>query len=161
VDADGERYYRSGDLGCFTPEGLLYHKGRRDCQVKVRGIRVDLGEIESALHNHPAIKEAVVVGRPRHDGDTELVSYIRLRPDGGVGREDLYTYLAARLSPHQVPTRTVFVDSFPLTRTNKVDRNALPEPEPTTATRDPERAAPRDETEARLFAIWADVLGHR
>ena len=158
---NNERYFRSGDLGTFSPEGLLYHKGRMDFQIKVRGVRIDLGEIESTLHSHPEVKEAVVIGHIRQDNDTELVGYICTNPKRKVSQGEIYKFLASKLSPHQIPTRIIFLDSFPLTRTHKVDRHALPDPDEIEIARDSKRIAPRNKIEARIHEFWFETLGHK
>jgi len=159
VARNGKRYFCSGDLGVIGPDGLLYYKGRLDFQIKVRGMRVDLGEIEAVLHEHPGIKQAVVAGRADNNSDTEVIAYLIKQPGSTVRRRELYEYLTARLSPYQVPRRLVFVDSFPLTRTHKVDRKALPAPEEVETEDDVELVAPRDEFESAIHGIWASVLG--
>ncbi|MCZ6672026.1 MAG: non-ribosomal peptide synthetase, partial [Verrucomicrobia bacterium] len=157
---DKERYFRTGDLGNFSAEGLLYHKGRTDFQIKIRGMRVDLGEIETAFQDHPDVKEVVVVGHTRRDNDTELIAYIRTAANSHVSRGEIYEFLTSKLSPHQIPTRTLFLDSFPLTRTHKIDRNALPDPDEIKTAIDRERISPRNGVETRLHQIWVNILGH-
>ena len=160
VGEDQKRYFRSGDLGTFTRDGLLYQKGRSDFQVKIRGMRVDLADVEAVLHDHPGVKQAVVVGRARKDNHMELVAYIVATGHRTTGRSEIYQFLAAKLSPDQIPARLVFLESFPLTHTHKVDRKALPDPDEIEATKDPEWIAPRNDVEALLHGIWAEILGH-
>ena len=160
VGEDQKRYFRSGDLGTFTPDGLLYQKGRSDFQVKIRGMRVDLAGVEAVLHDHPGVKQAAVVGRARKDNQMELVAYIVATGDRTTGRSEIYQFLATKLPPDQIPARLVFLESFPLTHTHKVDRKALPEPDEIKTTEDPEWVAPRNDVEALLHGIWAEILGH-
>jgi amino acid adenylation domain-containing protein len=160
VGEDQKRYFRSGDLGTLTPDGLLYQKGRSDFQVKVRGKRVDLADIEAVLHGHPGVKQAVVVGRSGKDNHMELVAYIVATGHRTTGRSEIYRFLAAKLSPDQIPARLVFLESFPLTHTHKVDRKALPDPDEIETTRDPQWIEPRNDVEALLHGIWAEILGH-
>ena len=160
VGEDQKGYFRSGDLGTFSPEGLLYHKGRSDLQVKIRGMRVDLADIEAVLHDHPGVEQAAVVGRVRNDNHMEMVAYIVVAAHHTTGRRDIYQFLAAKLSPDQIPARLVFLESFPLTHTHKVDRTALPHPDEIKTTEDPEWIAPRNDVEALLHGIWAEILGH-
>jgi iturin family lipopeptide synthetase A len=160
VGEDQKRHFRSGDLGRFTSDGLLYQKGRSDFQVKIRGMRVDLAGIEAALYDHPGVKQAVVVGRARKDNHMELVAYIVATGHRTTGRSEIYQFLAAKLSPDQIPARFVFLESFPLTHTHKVDRKALPDPDEIETTKDPEWIPPRNDVEALLHGIWAEILGH-
>jgi amino acid adenylation domain-containing protein len=160
VGEDQKRYFRSGDLGTFTPDGLLYQKGRSDFQVKIRGMRVDLAGIEAALHDHPGVKQAVVVGRARKDNQMDLVAYIIATSHHTTGRGEIYQFLARKLAPDHIPARLVFLESFPLTHTHKVDRKALPDPDEIETTNDPKWIAPRNEVEALLHGIWAKILGH-
>jgi amino acid adenylation domain-containing protein len=160
VGEDQKHYFRSGDLGTFTPDGLLYQKGRSDFQVKIRGMWVDLAEIEAVLHDHPRVKQAVVVGRARKDNHMELVAYVVATASAPLGRSEIFQFLAAKLSPDQIPARLVFLESFPLTHTHKVDRKALPDPDEIEATKDLEWIAPRTDVEALLHGIWAKILGH-
>jgi amino acid adenylation domain-containing protein len=160
VGGGREGYFRSGDLGTLTPDGLLYHKGRSDSQVKIRGMRVDLADIEAVLHDHPGVRQAVVVGRARKDNHMELVAYIAAAAHRTTGQSEIYQFLAAKLSPDQMPAHLVFLESFPLTHTHKVDRTALPDPDEIETARDPEWIAPRNDVEALLHGIWAEILGH-
>jgi hypothetical protein len=124
-------------------------------------MRVDLAGIEAVLHDHPGVKQAVVVGRARKDNHMELVAYIVATGHRTTGRSEIYQFLAAKLSPDQIPTRFVFLESFPLTHTHKVDRKALPDPDEIETTKDPEWIAPRNDVEALLHGIWAEILGHQ
>jgi acyl-coenzyme A synthetase/AMP-(fatty) acid ligase/acyl carrier protein len=155
-----KRYFRCGDLGTLTPDGLLYQKGRSDFQVKIRGMRVDLADIEAVLHNHPGVKQAVVVGRARNDNHMELVAYVVPTGHRTIDRSEIYQFLAAKLSPDQIPARLVFLESVPLTHTHKVDRKALPDPDEIETTKDPAWIVPRNDVEALLHGIWAQILGH-
>ena len=160
IGENQKRYFRLGDLGTFTSEGLLYHKGRMDFQVKIRGMRVDLGEVESVLYKHPDIKDAVVIKHAVTDGEVMLIAYIATSKNKMIGLDDLYNLLGKHLSPHQMPARIIFLDSLPLTRTYKIDRTSLPDPEKINRTRDPRSVAPRTSFEKRIHNIWGKVLGH-
>jgi len=160
IEDGNQRYFRTGDLGTFSEEGLLYHKGRIDFQIKIRGIRVDLTEIESAIQNHPKVVEAAVIGHTRQDGDTELIAYIRPKTGRKLERSEVYGVLSEKLAPHQIPTRMLFIESFPLTRTHKIDRNALPDPDDHETSENSERISPRNDMESQLHRIWVNVLGH-
>jgi len=152
----GERLYRTGDRGRWLPDGNVELLGREDLQIKIQGYRVEPGEIETALARHPAVREAVVtaVGEPR--GHKRLVAYVVLRHPAEPA--ELRAWLEARLPDYMVPHLYVPLAKLPLTANGKVDRRALPAPEPA---RRPSRApaAPRTPTEARMARLWEEVLG--
>jgi amino acid adenylation domain-containing protein len=150
--AAGERMYRTGDLVRRHPDGSLDYTGRADRQVKVRGFRVELGEVESALLALPGVREAAVLVREDQPGDQHLVGYLV----GAITVEAAREQLAQRLPGHLVPTRWVPLERLPLTVNGKLDRRALPAPE-----RAGDAAGyqpPATETQARLAEIWAEVL---
>ncbi len=156
AEEGGGRLYATGDLARWRPDGLLEFLGRADQQVKVRGLRVEPGEVEAALRTAPGVADAAVVAWPVRADDVRLVAYVVGPPEREWPR--LREHLAARLPSAMVPEVAVFLAALPLTRTGKVDRKALPEPD-LTAGRAPERVAPRDEVERVLAGLWADVLG--
>ncbi|WP_420126423.1 amino acid adenylation domain-containing protein [Longimicrobium sp.] len=153
-----DRLYRTGDLGRYRLDGQVEPVGRADQQVKVRGFRVELGEVESALASHPSIREAAVLARETGEaGDRRLVGY--WVPVDGSAEPDaaaLRTHLKALLPEYMVPSAYVRLDRLPLTANGKLDRRALPEPE--SAAADARPAAPRNPTEEILAQIWAEVL---
>nr|AAM47273.1 peptide synthetase ScpsB [Saccharothrix mutabilis subsp. capreolus] len=143
----GGRMYRTGDRVRWVGDQLEY-LGRTDDQVKVRGYRVEPGEVEAALLAHPDVRQAVVVPR-EHGGHTRLVGYV-------VGAAtDLAAWLKDRLPEHMVPSVFVTLDGVPLTPSGKVDRRALPAP----TFSDAGHVPPRTPVEAELARIWAEVLG--
>ncbi|MET3381408.1 amino acid adenylation domain-containing protein [Variovorax paradoxus] len=149
---DGERLYRTGDLVRWNVESQLEYLGRIDHQVKVRGFRIELGEIEAGLLAQPEVREAVVVANDGPAG-TRLVGYVSGQDiDTAVLRERL----GEALPDYMVPAVLVVLDALPLNANGKVDRKALPAPEFTACSA---YEAPRDETEEKLAAIWAEVLG--
>jgi amino acid adenylation domain-containing protein len=156
----GERLYRSGDLVRMLPEGDIQFIGRSDRQLKVRGYRVEIGEIERKLLKHPQVKEAVVVERKEISGEMSMVAYIVPETTGvneAVKMTELREYLAGDLPKFMIPAFFVSLEKLPLTANGKLDRNALPEPEPESDAA--AATAPRDEVEARLVDLWADALG--
>ena len=153
----GARLYRTGDRVRFLPDGQLEFLGRADAQVKVRGVRIEPGEIEAALLQNPAVREAVVVAREDVPGHKRLVAYVTGDAQA-LGSEALRAFLKERLPEQLVPAAFVPLAALPLTSSGKVDRKALPAPD---ARPELKQAfvAPRDEAEQKLAAIWAQVLG--
>ncbi|MFJ6074072.1 amino acid adenylation domain-containing protein [Streptomyces sp. NPDC093065] len=148
----GERLYRTGDIAEWRPDGTLRILGRADHQLKVRGHRVEPGEIEAVLRAHPSVGDAVVTGDTDTGGAVRLVGYVT--GDTG-GTEGLREHLAARLPEYLVPSVLVPLAELPLTANGKVDRSRLPAPGfPAAPTR-----APRDPREEVLTGLFADVLG--
>ncbi|GGU27526.1 non-ribosomal peptide synthetase [Lentzea flava] len=145
--AAGRRMYRTGDLARFTQDGVLRFEGRRDAQVKIRGHRIEPGEVEARLADHPGVTEAVVVAR-----DERLVAYVV----GPAPAEELRAHLRESLPEYMVPSVFVELAHVPHTPNGKVDRAALPDPAAATATT--HHVAPRTPEERTLQRIWADVL---
>jgi thioesterase domain-containing protein/acyl carrier protein len=157
----GSRLYRTGDLARRRPDGTLEFLGRRDDQVKVRGVRIELGEIEAALESHPAIGAAAAVARADGAGERRLVAYLVPRPGGEIPEaEELRSFLAQRLPDAMLPTVMVELAALPLTPTGKLDRRALPAPEVERRLAR-ELVAPRDAVEIELVGIWEEVLAVR
>ncbi|WP_184694131.1 non-ribosomal peptide synthetase [Saccharothrix tamanrassetensis] len=146
------RLYATGDLVRLRADGRLEFLGRADRQVKVRGFRIEPGEIEGVLRAHPDVADAVVTTWAANDTDVRLVAYVVLH--GTV--DALRPYLAAKLPDYMIPAAIMVLDELPRTGTGKTDRDALPEPE--WSTTDAEHVPPRDDTEVRMAAIWRDVL---
>jgi myxalamid-type nonribosomal peptide synthetase MxaA len=157
------RLYRTGDLVRRRADGVLEFAGRLDHQVKVRGYRIELGEIEAHLGQHPGVGRCVAVVAEDVPGDKVIVAY--LEPAAAAPpppATELRAWLRDRLPDYMIPGRIMVLDQFPLTPSGKIDRNRLPaataegggDPEPAAG-----YVAPRNETEARLVAIWKDVLG--
>jgi amino acid adenylation domain-containing protein/non-ribosomal peptide synthase protein (TIGR01720 family) len=151
----GERLYRSGDLVRHRVDGSLEFLRRIDRQVKVRGFRVEPGEIETALEAQASVRQAVVVARRDLSGDHRLVAYVVGGGEQAPSPEDLRDELRRRLPEAMVPAAIVVLAALPLTASGKVDRKALPAPgeEPRPL------VAPRTPLEARLAEIWCQVLG--
>ena len=152
------RLYRTGDLGRFLGDGSLMHLGRADSQIKVRGHRVEAGEVESVLLNHPAVEEVAVVGRPEANGGVRLHAYVIPTRGSLPSARALRSFLQERLPDYMVPSELVSLDALPLTPNGKVDRQAL-------LLRPSERledgragAPPRGPLEACLTEIWCDVF---
>ena len=153
---NGARLYRTGDWARVRKDGQIEFAGRRDQQVKLRGFRVELGEIEVALTRHPSVRESIVVARD-DAGDKKLIAYLVANgtaPNAG----ELRDFLGAQLPEYLVPAAFVVVDALPLSANGKVNRLALPDPDRISAKLSSEYLAPRNETERRLAAIWSNVL---
>jgi hypothetical protein len=153
----GARLYRTGDVARWRADGQLEYLGRADDQVKVRGYRVELGEIESALLEQPGVAEAVVAAREDAPGDRRLVAYVVGEGGRQVAASALRAALAARLPDYMVPGAVVQLERVPLTPSGKVDRRALPEPDAAALERGA-YAAPRTVVEELVAEIWAGVL---
>ncbi|WP_158103276.1 non-ribosomal peptide synthetase, partial [Crossiella equi] len=149
----GERLYRTGDRVRWRADGNLEYLGRTDDQVKLRGFRVEPGEVEAALSTHPEVRAAAVVVRADHLGTRRLVGYA-VTPAAVAPR--LRDYLRERLPEHMVPAVVVALDELPRTPNGKVDRRALPEPPRQELSA---RVAPRTDVERVLADIWAGLLG--
>ncbi|WP_255653948.1 non-ribosomal peptide synthase/polyketide synthase [Corallococcus sp. EGB] len=154
--APGERMYRTGDRARLGPDGAIVFLGREDDQLKVRGFRVEPGEVEAVLKQHPAIREAVVVVRDANGGERRLVAYAVPASGGQLAPDLLKTFLEERLPSYLVPSAVVVLETLPLTPNGKVDRRALPEP---AALARAEPAAPGTPYEALLASVWSQVLG--
>jgi aspartate racemase len=155
----GEKMYRTGDLGRWTVDGNIEFLGRIDHQVKVSGMRVELGEIETVLGQHPAVKETVVINLEDHAGNTRLVAYVVRYQEQMLPIDGLRLFLKTKLPGYMVPSAFVIMDVLPLTAHGKVDRRALPAPELGNGEREDIFVQPRDELECQLTMIWQKVLG--
>ncbi|MGY2164234.1 non-ribosomal peptide synthetase [Pseudomonas tolaasii] len=152
---NGGRLYRTGDLVRQRADGLVEYLGRIDHQVKIRGFRIELGEIETRLLEHEAVREAVVLALDSPSGK-QLVAYLVSDAEHGALRESLKTHLKAQLPDYMVPAHLIVLAGMPLTANGKLDRRALPQPDPE-ANRQ-QYVAPRSELEQTLAAIWCAVL---
>jgi len=153
----GARMYRTGDLGVRSADGALYCLGRLDHQIKIRGFRVEPGEIEQALKLQPGVRDAVVVVREDRPGDMRLVGYVAASAEA-YAADTLRHALHRHLPDYMVPSALVRLDALPQTPNGKIDRKALPAPN-SAAGPAGERVAPRDAFEARMAALWEEVLG--
>jgi amino acid adenylation domain-containing protein len=156
----GDRLYRTGDVARWRENGVLEFVGRADTQVKVRGVRIDPGEIESVLREHPDVHDAVVLLRELPSGPA-LTMYVVPRRWPAPEAADLRAVLARRLPDAMIPTAYVAVPEFPLTPSGKIWRRALPDPDVTSSrtAREAGRQPPQGGTEERVSAAWTAVLG--
>jgi amino acid adenylation domain-containing protein len=155
----GGRLFRTGDLGRHRADGSLEYLGRRDTQVKLRGLRIELGEIEHALRELPDVRDAVVLLRRDLPGEPALVGYVVPRPAARPTAPLLRQELRVRVPAHMVPARFVLLAELPLTGNEKVDRGALPPPSADRSAEDTPYVAPGTAAETILAEVWRDVLG--
>jgi amino acid adenylation domain-containing protein len=154
----GARLYRTGDLARYLPDGRIEYLGRVDNQVKLRGFRIEVGEVEAALEEHPSVRQSVVAAREDTPGNKRLVAY--LVADGGRAPSagELNEFLREKLPPYMVPTAFVVLGEMPLTPNGKVNRAALPAPDSARPDSGAQPSAPRTPVEEVLAGIWAKVL---
>jgi len=155
----GERLYRTGDLARYLPDGRIEFAGRLDHQVKVRGFRIELEEIEGVLAAHPAVRQCVVLARADAGLEKQLVAYVVLEDERELIATGMRSYLGQHLPDYMVPSQLVILDSFPLTANGKVDRQALPAPGEVRDKVKEEYVPARTPAEKALVEIWQDVLG--
>ncbi len=153
-----ERVYRTGDMARFRFDGRLEFLGRRDHQVKLRGHRIELAEIEAALAGVPEVKQSVVIVREFDDGDERLVGYVTIWPDARFDIEAARATLRARLPDYMVPNQFVVLAFMPLTPNGKLDRKALPAPQAGEEDHPAPLEALMTDDQRRVAAIWRDVL---
>ncbi|MEJ2566780.1 MAG: amino acid adenylation domain-containing protein, partial [Gammaproteobacteria bacterium] len=151
----GEKLYKTGDLARYLPDGNIEYLGRIDRQVKLRGFRIEPGEIENALRRHKQVDDCAVILREDTPDDKRLVAYLACK--GEVREEILREYLKTQLPAYMVPSAFVILRQLPLNANGKVDRTDLPQP--VTARCDSDGAAPSNELEREITAIWQEVLG--
>ncbi|MDC0832897.1 amino acid adenylation domain-containing protein [Geitlerinema sp. CS-897] len=155
----GARLYKTGDRVCLREDGNLEFLGRIDNQVKIRGFRIELGEIEAALNQHPDIQTSVVLDRDICEGDRQLVGYIVPNAEATPTTPQLRRFLEKRLPKYMVPAAFVTLDALPINVHGKIDRQALPAPEPANMAVTDRFVAPQTPREVAIAEIFAAVLG--
>jgi len=158
----GTRLYRTGDLARYLPDGNLEFVGRVDHQVKVRGYRIELEEIEAVLNQHEAVHEAIVAVRENAVGEKQLVAYVvrgALRQGALLEASELRIYLQQRVPAYMVPSTFVLLDELPRLPSGKVNREALPSPDMNFSELESAYVPPRSELERWLTELWQEVLG--
>jgi amino acid adenylation domain-containing protein len=154
----GELMCRTGDVGRWLKDGRIEVLGRKDSQVKMRGFRVELGEIEAVLDGHPAVtKSAVVLRTDMNGGEPGLVAYVVKAAHGAATSGELRAWLRERLPEHMVPAWWVELERLPETPNGKIDRKALPAPEPQAESAET-YVGPRNPIEEQLAGLWVEVL---
>lgn len=158
-DHQDRRMYRTGDLVRYLHDGNLEFLGRVDQQVKVNGYRIEPGEIEAVLRQHPEVCEAVLISRSDTLGEHRLAAYVACNRDTTVSEGDLRSFLSERLPRHMLPASMMVLDRLPRLPNEKIDLRSLPPPCWTRGQPERDYVAPRNEMEANLAEIWAGVLG--
>nr|WP_202487209.1 non-ribosomal peptide synthetase [Streptomyces sp. SID8354] len=155
----GARIYRTGDLARHRADGALEFLGRLDHQVKLRGQRLELGEIEAVLTRHDTVREAVVIAREHSPGDVRLAAYVTAAGAAAPAAGDLAAHLREHLPEYMVPVSFTVLDALPLTPSGKTDRKALPEPRADRPDLGIRFVAPKDGLEHALADMWRSLLG--
>lgn len=157
----GERLYFMGDIGRKRADGCLIHLGRKDSQVKIRGARVELAEVEVALKSLDGVEDAVIVARDDALGNKQLIAYLVAKSDYSSSARTLREALSQKLPSYMVPARFLFLRTLPRTPNGKVDRLALPTPMPLPSSAQEDHIPPSTPFELRLTHMWEEVLGIR
>ena len=157
----GARMYRTGDLARYLADGRIEFLGRLDQQVKVRGVRIEPGEIEAELRQHPDVRQAVVVPRADAVGEVTLSAYVVAAPDAKVAPSELRHFLRDRLPASMVPAHFIRLDALPLTPNKKLDVRALPVPDAPAPELAVVYVAPRDALEWELATLWEELFDLR
>jgi len=155
-EAGGRKLYKTGDIARFRADGNLEYLGRVDDQVKIRGFRIELGEIETVLRQHPQVFQAVVIAREDIPGQKRLVAYV-VPHEQQPNANELRHFLKQKLPNYMVPSAIALLKALPMTPNQKVDYRALPAPDFSRGAED-SCIAPRTPTEAKLAAIWSEIL---
>jgi aspartate racemase len=161
ADGFSDRLYRTGDTARCRPDGTLEFLGRGDQQVKIRGQRLELGEVESSLRAHPSVRDCVVMARGDNPDDKYLAAYVVNAAASRLSSVDLKNYIRTRLPEYMVPSVIVFLEAFPLNVNGKVNRLALPDPRSMDVreeTGERELVLPRNPIEKTIAAIWRQVM---
>jgi amino acid adenylation domain-containing protein len=155
----GLRMYKTGDLTRLSADAGLDYLGRHDQQLKIRGYRIEPGEVETVLRQHPSVREALVLAQEEKRGEKRLVAYVVLDKKRGVSISELRSFVSTQLPEYMVPAYFIKLDAFPLARSGKVDRKALPSPDGVRPDIEDLYIPPRTLIEETLCAIWSEVLG--
>ncbi|WP_292865633.1 non-ribosomal peptide synthetase [Nostoc sp. LPT] len=155
----GDRLYKTSDLARYLPSGDIEYIGRIDNQIKIRGFRVELGEIETLISQHPAVRETVVVVSEESVNSKQIVAYVVPQKEQTLAIPELRSFLESKLPNYMVPAAFVTLEALPLTPNGKVDRKALPSPDTARSKLAKAFIAPQTTVEKQLAVIWTEVLG--
>ncbi|MBD2293367.1 amino acid adenylation domain-containing protein [Anabaena sphaerica FACHB-251] len=158
-DNPGEKLYKTGDLGRYLANGEIEYLGRIDYQIKMRGFRIELSEIETIINQHLSIQTNIVVLREDTPGNKTLVAYLTLQPEHSLTIEELRRFLESQLPGYMIPSAFVILETLPLTPNGKIDRASLPAPDPTKLIQSSHFVAASTPIENKLAEIWMEVLG--
>lgn len=151
-------FYRTGDVGCYRPDGTIEFHGRVDNQVKIRGHRVEPGEVEAVLRQYEAVHDAVVIATKRSEQDSQLVAYVVAEKGEQLAHHRLRDFLKTKLPAHLIPSQFMVLETLPVSPNGKIDRRALPAPGQQERKEDSQFVHPRSPMESRVAKIWGDVL---
>jgi amino acid adenylation domain-containing protein len=155
---EGSRVYRTGDMGRMLPDGSVVHHGRKDFQVKIRGHRIEVGEVVHALQDIDEIREAIALARDDRSGDRQLTAYVVLEQDCRLTVTEILRSLSKTLPEYMIPSAFVFLDEFPLAPNGKISLSSLPKPGRERPELEANYAPPRSPVENELTRIWEEVL---
>ena len=154
----GARMYKTGDLARSRPDGSIEYRGRLDHQVKVRGYRIELAELEATLYQHPAVQQAVVLAREDELSDKCLLAYAVVDSPAAITSAELHFFLAERLPHYMLPTNIVLLDSFPVNTNGKIDRHALSKIRLLQLDDSVESILPQTEVEKKIAQMWSEIF---
>ncbi len=155
----GEMLYATGDLVRYRPDRNIEFLGRKDFQVKIRGCRIELGEVEAVADRHPSVRKSAAKAWKNEIGAYQLVLYVVMETGESFRQDRIRRYMQEKLPSYMVPAFIVEMEAFPMTPFGKIDRKSLPDPD--AAPCEERFVLPRTEAEGRLYDIWAELLGHR
>ncbi len=158
-DDEKDQLYYTGDRGRYRPDGILEYLGRLDDQVKIRGVRVEPNEVTVTLARHPEVDSCFVTNKGDEQKQPRLVAYVVLTEQSKTTVSELRVHLRKKLPDYMIPSAFVFLDALPLTARGKVDRQALPAPDPVRPDLQEAFVAPRNQSEELVASIWRNVLG--
>lgn len=161
IQHDGQRFYRTGDMGRVSDDGWVEILGRNDFQIKIRGMRIELGEVDYNLRRAPGVRDAVVMAKTNPAGDKVMVGYVVFSEPGDRAARfaEVRRHMVDSVPDYMVPAMYVELDKLPVNHNLKVDRNALPDPEFAIEREASTLRAPETPTEQKLAALWMSVLG--